>query len=291
MFAGRFASSRSHMEAGLTLYDPITHRSLVHHAATHPDVHSQAELAIVLFCLGYPDQALERSNVAVAEARRLAHPPSMALSLALGSLLLSLVGDHAAVDERADHLIAMTTEQGFPYWGAMGTIYRGWVKVTKGDVAEGISLLRSGSTAYRSTGAEAWTPYHNALLAKAYASAGQAEASLTMLDDALQIVGTTGMSGMYWLTAELYRRKGQLLLQQGRPEAAEELYRKALSMAGEQGAKLWELRAAASLARLRRDQGRPAEARDLLAPIYGWFTEGFDTADLKEAKALLDELT
>ena len=147
MFAGRFASSRSHMEAGLTLYDPITHRSLVHHAATHPDVHSQAELAIVLFCLGYPDQALERSNVAVAEARRLAHPPSMALSLALGSLLLSLVGDHAAVDERADHLIAMTTEQGFPYWGAMGTIYRGWVKVTKGDVAEGISLLRSGSTA------------------------------------------------------------------------------------------------------------------------------------------------
>ena len=291
MFAGRFASSRSHMEAGLTLYDPITHRSLVHHAATHPDVHSQAELAIVLFCLGYPDQALERSNVAVAEARRLAHPPSMALSLALGSLLLSLVGDHAAVDERADHLIAMTTEQGFPYWGAMGTIYRGWVKVTKGDVAEGISLLRSGSTAYRGTGAEAWTPYHNALLAKAYASAGQAEASLTMLDDALQIVGTTGMSGMYWLTAELYRRKGQLLLQQGRPEAAEELYRKALSIAGEQGAKLWELRAAASLARLRRDQGRPAEARDLLAPIYGWFTEGFDTADLKEAKALLDELT
>ena len=112
-----------------------------------------------------------------------------------------------------------------------------------------------------------------------------------MLDDALQIVGTTGMSGMYWLTAELYRRKGQLLLQQGRPEAAEELYRKALSIAGEQGAKLWELRAAASLARLRRDQGRPAEARDLLAPIYGWFTEGFDTADLKEAKALLDELT
>ena len=147
----------------------------------------------------------------------------MALSLALGSLLLSLVGDHAAVDERADQLVAVTTEQGFPYWGAMGTIYRGWVKFTKGDVAGGISLLRSGSTAYRSTGAEAWTPYHNALLAKAYASAGQAEASLTVLDDALQIVETTGMSGMYWLTAELYRGKGQLLLQQGRPEADEDL--------------------------------------------------------------------
>ena len=184
-------------------------------------------------------------------------------------------------------LIAVTTEQGFPYWGAMGTIYRGWVKVKKGDVAEGISLLRSGSTAYRATGAEAWTPYHHALLAKAYEIAGQVEEALTLLDDALQIVERTGER---WLEAELNRHKGQLLLRQGHPEAAEELYRKALSIAEEQGAKLWELRAAASLARLRRDQGRHAEARELLAPVYGWFTEGFDTADLKEAKALLDEL-
>ena len=120
MFAGRFASSRSHLEAALTLYDPISHRSLVHHAATHPDVHSQAELAIVLFCLGYPDQALARSNVAIAEARRLAHPPSMALSLALGSLLLSLVGDHAAVDERADQLDCGDDRAGFPLLGCNG---------------------------------------------------------------------------------------------------------------------------------------------------------------------------
>jgi predicted ATPase len=110
---------------------------------------------------------------------------------------------------------------------------------------------------------------------------------VTLLDDALQIVERTGER---WLEAELYRHKGQLLLRQGHSEAAEELYRKALSIAAEQAAKLWELRAAASLARLRRDLGRPAEARDLLAPIYGWFTEGFDTADLKEAEALIDEL-
>jgi predicted ATPase len=110
---------------------------------------------------------------------------------------------------------------------------------------------------------------------------------LTLLDDALRIVEKTGER---WFAAELYRHKGQLLLGQGHTEAAEELYRKALSIAEEQGAKLWELRAAASLARLRRDQGSPAEARDLLAPVYSWFTEGFDTADLKEAKALLDEL-
>ena len=130
-------------------------------------------------------------------------------------------------------------------------------------------------------------PYHIALLARACEIAGQIEEALTLLDDALQIVERTGER---WFAAELNRHKGQLLLRQGHSEAAEELYRKALSIAEEQEAKLWELRAAASLARLRRDQGRHAEARDLLAPVYGWFTEGFDTADLKEAKALLDEL-
>ena len=157
----------------------------------------------------------------------------------------------------------------------MGTIYRGWVKVKNGDVAEGISLLRSGSTAYRATGAEAWMPHHIALLARACEIAGQIEEALTLLDDALQIVERTGER---WFAAELNRHKGQLLLRQGHSEAAEELYRKALSIAEEQEAKLWELRAAVSLARLRRDQGRRAEARDLLAPVYGWFTEGFDTA-------------
>ena len=209
------------------------------------------------------------------------------MSLAIGSRVLSLVGDAAALDEWADQLIAVATEQGFPLWRALGTIYRGWVKVKNGDVTEGISLLRSGSSAYRATGAEVWMSYHIALLARACEIAGQIEEGLTLLDDALQIVERTGER---WFEAELNRHKGQLLLRQGHSEAAEELYRKALSIAQEQEAKLWELRAAASLARLRRDQGRRAEARDLLAPVYGWFTEGFDTPDLKEAKALLDEL-
>ena len=117
--------------------------------------------------------------------------------------------------------------------------------------------------------------------------AGQVEEGLTLLDDALQIVDRTGER---WLAADLNRHKGQLLLRQGHSEAAEELYCKALAIAQEQEAKMWELRAAASLARLRRDQDRRAEARDLLAPVYGWFTEGFDTRDLKDAKALLDQL-
>jgi predicted ATPase len=130
-------------------------------------------------------------------------------------------------------------------------------------------------------------PYHIALLASAHEIAGQIEEAVSLLDESLQIVERTGER---WFAAELNRHKGRLLLRQGHPEAAEELYRKALRIAAEQEAKLWELRAAASLARLRRDQGRRAEALDLLAPVYGWFTEGFATQDLKEAKALLDEL-
>jgi predicted ATPase len=130
-------------------------------------------------------------------------------------------------------------------------------------------------------------PYHMALLAEGCEIARQNEGASALLNDALQIVERTGER---WLQAELYWHKGQLLLRQGHAEAAEELYCKALSIAEEQEAKLWELRAAASLARLRRDQGRRAKARELLAPVYGWFTEGFDTPDLKEARALLDEL-
>ena len=130
-------------------------------------------------------------------------------------------------------------------------------------------------------------PHFIALLGGACEIAGHIEEALALLDEALQIANRTGER---WLTAELNRHKGRLLLRQGHSEPAEELYRKALSIAKEQGAKLWELRAAMSLARLRREQGRHAEGRDLLAPVYGWFTEGFDTADLKEARAFLDEL-
>jgi predicted ATPase len=181
----------------------------------------------------------------------------------------------------------VTTDGGFPHWGAQGEIYSGWVKVKSGEVAEGISLLRHGLNAYRATGAEAWMTYHIALLAAACGIAGQMDEASTLLDDALQLGERTGER---WFAAELNRHKGQLLLRQGHTEAAERFYRKALGIAREQEAKLWELRAAVSLARLCRDQGRRTEARDLLAPIYGWFTEGFDTPDLKEAKALLEEL-
>jgi class 3 adenylate cyclase/predicted ATPase len=285
--AGRFGSSRSHLEAVLALYDPISHRSLVHQAEIHTQVGSRAYLGIVLFCLGYPEQALAQSSAAIAEARRVAHPPSLAASLAIGARLLSLAGDDTALNERADELFAVATERGFAFWGALGAIYCGRVKVNKGELAEGISLLRSGSETYRTSGAKLWMPHFIAFLASACESAGQLEEGLALLDEALQLTEKTGER---WFAAELYRHEGRLLLRQQHLEAAERLYCKAVSIAQEQEAKLWELRAAASLARLWRDQGRRAEACDLLAPIYGWFTEGFDTPDLREARTLLAEL-
>jgi predicted ATPase len=285
--AGRFLSSRMHMEEGLALYDPACHDVLVHQAGVHPHVNSQAFLALALFCLGYPDQALALSKAAIAEARRLAHPPSLAASSSASSRLLSLIGDSAALEERADELIAVATEQGFPRWHALGTIYRGWARVKNGHVMEGLSLLRGGSAAFRGAGDAIWTPHYTALLAGACEIAGQMDEAAVLLDDALQMVGRTGER---WFAAELNRRKGQLLHDQRHYENAEAWYLKALSIARQQDAKLWELRAAVSLARLYRNQGGHADARALLAPIFAWFTEGFDTPDLKEAKALLDDL-
>jgi len=188
MFAGRFASSRSHLEEVVALHDPISDHSLVHQVGFYPHVNSQGLLGIVLFCLGFPDEALARSNAAIVDARRLAHLPSLAVSLANGITALSLVGDNAALDEWVDQVVAVTTEQGFPVWRAHGTIFRGWVRVKNGDVTEGISLLRSGLSAYRATGAEAWTPHFFALLSGACEIAGQADEAVTRLDDALQIV-------------------------------------------------------------------------------------------------------
>jgi len=287
MWVGSFASSRSHLETVLALYDPNSHRSLVRQTGIHPQLAAQAALGVVLFCLGFPDQASAQTNKAIAEARRLPHPPTLAMSLSMDAHLLSIIGDDTGLVRRADGLVAVATDQGFPFYRAMGAIYHGWVKAKNADVTEGLSLLHASSSAYCATGATAWMPLYIALLAGACEIAGQIDEGAARLDQALQLVERTGER---WFAAELDRQRGRLLLRQGHPEAAEELYRKALSVAREQEAKLWELRAAASLARLWRDQGRRAAARDLLVPVHGWFTEGFATPDLKEAKALLDEL-
>jgi len=231
MFTGRFEQSRLQLEKALALYDPISHRSLVHETGTHLQAVSLGYLGIVIFILGYPNEAMARSSSAIAEDRRPTHPSSLAHSLAVHNIFLSLVGDDAALDRRVDELVAVATEQDFPLFRAQGTIYRGWAKVRNGDVLSGMSLLRSGLSAHHATGAALWTPLYIALLARACELAGQIDEALTQLDNALEIVARTGER---WFAAELHRHKGRLLLRQGYAEAAEELYHKALDIAEEQ---------------------------------------------------------
>jgi predicted ATPase len=287
LFAGKLTASRSHLEQAIALYDPVVHRSLARQAGIHPQVAARGFLAIALFCLGYPDQALLQSSAAIAEARTTAHLPSVAGVLSLGTMLLSLVGNNAAMCEWANQLVALATEQSFPFWRAQGAVFLGSAKAQNGRVAEGLSLLRCGLAAFRATGSANWLPHYMSLLAQACESAGRMEEASTLLDDALQTVERTGER---LVVAEVNRRKGQLVMRHGNSEVAVELYRRALNIAKKQDAKLWELRAATSLARLLAAKARRTEASDVLAPVCTWFTEGSSAADLTEAKALLHEL-
>ena len=191
--------------------------------------------------------------------------------------------------ECAEAAISLATDQGFPYWMAIGALVRGWALAHQGQAQEGITHITQGLTAWRVTGAEILRPWFLSLLAEAHGTMGQPEAGLTVLAEALTLTDTTGER---WYKPELYRLKGVLLLQQhsDNQAEAENCFHHSLEIARNQQAKSLELRAATSMARLWQQQGKRQEAHDLLAPIYGWFTEGFDTADLIEAKALLDEL-
>jgi predicted ATPase len=253
-----------------------------------PRVTSLGYLAFILLALGHPDRALARSREALAEARGLAHPVTLALALHLACLLWQFARDARAVRERAEALVALAAEQGFPFWAAYGAVLRGWaLAAQEGCTGEGIEQMRRGVAAYRTTGSELWVPHFLALAADVHARAGRATEGLGLLDEALARVEATGER---WVEAELHRLRGELLRSSAERDRAEACFHRALAVAREQGARMWELRAATSLARLQRDQGRRDDARTLLAPIYGWFTEGFDTADLKDAKALLEEL-
>jgi predicted ATPase len=185
--------------------------------------------------------------------------------------------------------MALAHEQGFPFWLAMGTVWRGRALVEQGQAGEGIAQMRQGLTAHQATGAELVVPYFLTILTEAYGNIGQVEEGLTLVAEALAL---GNKSGERWYEAELQRCKGELLLRQAvqDEEQAEACFQQALAVASRQEAKSLELRAAMSLSRLWQQQGKRGEAHALLAPIYGWFTEGFDTADLQEAKALLEEL-
>jgi predicted ATPase len=290
LFMGAFASARPHLEQCLALYDPQPHRSLALQYAQDPGMAGGCHLAWTLWMLGYPDQALEKNREAVALARNLSHPHSLAYALGNAIRVHQFRGEGPVVQELHEELMSLATEHRFAFHLAAGTVQQGWMCVAQGRVEEGIATMRQGLAAVRNPGAH--VPYHLARLAQAYGMVGQTDQGLATLDEALDLVHQTEER---WWEAELHRLRGELL-QGGRRRAAAEgtpqaCFQHALEIARCQEAKSLELRAAISLSRWWQQQGKRTEAYELLAPIYGWFTEGFDTADLQEAKALLNELS
>ena len=254
--------------------------------------------AWALWYLGYPDQALKRSSEALALAQELSHPISLAWALDFAAMLYQHNREGQIAQERAEAAIRICGEQGFAFWLANGMVMRGWALAEQGQLEEGISQMRRGLAAWRATGAELARPYFHVLLAEAHGKVGQAQEGLALVAEVLPIVEKNEDR---FYEAELYRLKGELTLQQFQVNSphsafrnpqleAEECFQKAIEVARRQHANSLELRAVMGLARLWQQQGKREEARQMLAEIYGWFTEGFDTVDLKEARALLQEL-
>jgi predicted ATPase len=292
-YLGELTTAQAHFAQGITLDDRQQHRS---HAGLDPGVACRYYAGVTLWYLGYPDQALQRSHEALTLAQELAHPYNLVGALFFAAWLHQFRREWPLTHERAEAARALSAEQGFAQFVAGGTIFRGCALAERasepgagqGQVEAGMAQMQQGLAAWRATGAEVLRPYGLALLAKASAKLGQVETGLALLAEALAVANDTGERR--W-EAELYRLKGELLLARaaGQDTEAETCFRQALTVARQQQAKSWELRAAMSLCCLWQRQGKHAEAHALLAPIYGWFTEGFDTTDLQEAKALLDE--
>jgi predicted ATPase len=303
-YLGELALSRAHLEQGIALYDAQQHGFHAFLYGQDQGVMCMSRAALTLWVLGFPDQALKRSHGALTLAQELSHPFSLAVALSLAAYLYQFRREGQATQNQAEAAMTLSTEQGFALWSAGGTILRGWALAEQGQDKEGIVQIQQGLAAWQATGMQASRTYMLAQLAEAYGKVGQAEEGLTVLAEALTVVNH---SGERHYEAELYRLKGEFLLKSniqglmsevekraldtppGASEA-EACFQQALNIARHQQAKSLELRATMSLSRLWQHQGQHDEARHLLADVYGWFTEGFDTADLQEAKALLEEL-
>jgi predicted ATPase len=284
---GEFVAGRDTLERGLAYHDPEQYRSLAYVYGEEHGVSSRLHLMWSLFVLGYPDQALARAREALALAEALAHPHVLAYALYAVSSIHLLRRENPAALAFADKVIALCSERGIPFWRATASINRGHALALEGRATEGITEASQALATYRSIGANVLQTLYLALLAEMYIVADQVDAGLEAVGEALAAVDETGER---CLEADLYRLRAELLRMQGREAQAEaDLYR-ALDVARSQEARWLELRAALSMSRLWRDQGEQGEAHRMLADIYGWFTEGFDTPDLQEAKALLGEL-
>jgi len=323
-FQGELASARTHLEQALILYNPQQHRSHAFRYGQDPGVVCRTYASRTLWYLGYPDQALQRSSEALTLARESSIPFDLAHALVFAAELHTLRREFQVVQERAEATIALCAAQEFPAWLAYGTMLRGLALTEQGQSPEGIAQMGRGLAAFGATGAEAGRPDLLVLLAEAYGKAEQTEDGLAVLAEAFPAVERMGM---HHCAAELYRLKGELTLAQSSVQSlgvqtnqkakgkrqkakietspqpltpstqaevereAEECFLKAIEIAQRQQAKSLELRATMSLARLWQQQGRQKEAHQMLSEIYGWFTEGFDTKDLQEAKALIEELS
>jgi DNA-binding SARP family transcriptional activator/predicted ATPase len=288
---GEYATARAHFEQVLSFYEPQRHHHLfLGLDAADPVVSTLAYAACCLWCLGYPDQALSRSQEALALARGLGgHPFTLADVLAYGRCMFhSMRRDAQPLEQDADQLMEVSKQQGLWGWFMTGIRHRGEALAMMGQVEEGIAQMREGMAGDQAETIRLYLSGTLGHLAQAQGKAGHPEEGLTTLAGALAIVEETGER--HW-EAELYRLRGELLRMQGAEAEAETSFHKAIEVARRQQARSWELRVTASLCRLWQQQGRVDQARQMLAEIYGWFTEGFDTADLREARGLLEELS
>jgi class 3 adenylate cyclase/predicted ATPase len=294
MSLGELCTAKEHLEIGLSYYDPEQHRQLVYQCGEDPRYEGLHFLGVVNWLMGYPDQAKERTEAAIAWARELAYDHSIAHTLFYAAVVAQFRGDLESLQVRAEELVALSTRQSMPEWLALGTIFSGALMIEQGEAERGTEQIVKGAGIW---GPSILTPYILSLCARGYQRIGRLDQAMRVLNEALDAVHRT--DECMW-EAELHRLQGEcLLMQQGNRshthenggEGPEPGFRQALTIARDQEAKSHELRAATSLARLWLSQDKHKDAYDLLAPVYGWFAEGFDTADLIDAKALLDELS
>jgi tetratricopeptide (TPR) repeat protein len=286
---GDLVGGKEHYDRALAIYDPAEHGLLMTRSGRDIGVTLLSVRSGCVWQLGYTAASRNDAELAVKNARETGRAATLMYSLLYSVVNHLRCGNYVAAHTQVDELVALADERGAPYWKALGTAVRGWLFTETGKASDAVSAITSGITSLRSTGALLYEPWHLWYLAMAYAELGQPDDARRCIDDAIDKVER---SKEKWCEAEVNRIAGEIALKTPEPDApkAEAYFNRALGVARKQQAKSWELRAAMSMARLRRDQGKVQQAREVLAPVYGWFTEGHDTRDLKEAKALLNEL-
>ena len=289
LVTGDLADSRTQLDQAIALYDPTEHRPLATRFGQDVGVAILSLRSWALCVLGFRHAALADAEHALEAAREIGQAASLMYALLVASITHVICGNYAAANALVDELIALTDQTASLFWGAWAVMQRGCILALTGKASDAVQTITSGVTAWRSTGSTAMMPSYLSYLARAHAELGQFDDAMRCIGEAITTVETTKER---WFEAEANRIAGEIALLLPEPDVAkaEACFERALAVARKQQAKSWELRAAMSVARIWRDQGRRDEARDLLAPLFGWFTEGFDTRDLKEAKFLLDEL-